>query len=186
VVDCIRNGFVKVLIVPGSHKQILLKLGVETRNDYIERLKKELITKYGADQKLISKQDDFAVLNYVGMSKSKGSSASVMAAVKKVMGQEDFRHMFIPLHTLGSLDEDEVCNEGLDLDYIDPSPVDGEQPLQYEDDNAPEYLEETIEEFLDAAGDPGIVFQDSELAARFKDTITSIQMFVEYTNLMSD
>ncbi|ORZ13435.1 hypothetical protein BCR41DRAFT_407827, partial [Lobosporangium transversale] len=94
-----------------------------------DRLKRELITKYRGDSEFISKQDDFAVLNYIETYGSEEPSLSVMEAIEKALKHEDYKDIFISRSESDFLDESGFEEDELDLDYIHPKPLDIEQPI---------------------------------------------------------
>ncbi|KAG0240836.1 hypothetical protein BG011_003601, partial [Mortierella polycephala] len=86
--------------------------------DQTKKLQDELIKKYTDIADVISKQNDFAVLNYINMCHSEGPSEAIHATAMRTIAKEKFKDVFRQLNEIEFIDEDELEElDDLDLNF---------------------------------------------------------------------
>ncbi|KAG0243116.1 hypothetical protein BG011_003199 [Mortierella polycephala] len=100
--------------MPSHHKGYLRTLGVETKANQTKKLQDELIKKYTEVADVISKQNNFAVLNYINMCHSEGSSEAIHATAMGTIAKEKYKDVFRQSNEIEFIDEDELE----DLDFV--------------------------------------------------------------------
>ncbi|KAF9373739.1 hypothetical protein CPB97_000349 [Podila verticillata] len=119
--------------MPPEHRELLHSLGINTKNDRINRIQVDLIKKYADHEKLMSGQKDFAVLHYLSMNDCEGLSWALSDPVHKVMQKVQYEHLFLPPADRAFVDEDQDEDDNnLDLDF-EPSDEDSNNDMTDDD-----------------------------------------------------
>ncbi|KAF9399335.1 hypothetical protein BGZ76_007929, partial [Entomortierella beljakovae] len=116
---CIRNGFALVPVMPQAYKEELRKLGTESPDEEIQKIRQEISEKWKEMADVMSRQTNTAVLNYLRMCNAEGPSLSINEFINKVVNNSRFEAHFLKPHERVDIEEDEIeDDEDLDLDYL--------------------------------------------------------------------